>query len=208
MASTAPMKITNLAAMVTDRRAPLALSTRDSPYRANLGLVPGAIRRPGKPRANPPSVSRRSWDGVAEPDADRGDVDGAAPNKVAFVELGGDGPVLAELADGPFDGVALLVDGRVEGRWSAALAAPAGASWRPGQRARQCCLDAAPAQVSPGPALEYTLSPSVRPGGSGDGQGPADDLEPVQERQKARESSRCPALVTAASGQHRESAAR
>ena len=60
-------------------------------------------------------MSRRSWDGVAEPDPDRGDVDGSAPDEVAFVVPGGHGTVLAELAEGPLDDVALLVGGGVEG---------------------------------------------------------------------------------------------
>jgi hypothetical protein len=62
-------------------------------------------------------------DGVAEPDPDGGDVDGSAPDEVAFVVAGGDGAVLAELADGALDGVALLVQLAVEGGRAAALAA-------------------------------------------------------------------------------------
>ena len=68
-------------------------------------------------------VSRRSWCWVAEPDSDRGDVDGSAPNEVAFVVPGHDGAVLAELAEGALDGVAVLAGGGVEGGWAAALAA-------------------------------------------------------------------------------------
>src|SRR5215471_8285845 len=45
------------------------------------------------------SVSRRSCDGMTEPDPYRGHIDGAAPDVVAFVEPGGHGTVLAELAD-------------------------------------------------------------------------------------------------------------
>jgi hypothetical protein len=70
-------------------------------------------------------VSFRSWDGIAEPDSDRGDVDGSAPDEVAFVEPGSNGAVLAELAEGPLDRVALLVCGGVErGRAAAGAAAP------------------------------------------------------------------------------------
>jgi hypothetical protein len=38
---------------------------------------------------------------VAEPDFDGGDVDGAAPDEVAFAVAGGDGAVLAELVNAP-----------------------------------------------------------------------------------------------------------
>ncbi len=62
-------------------------------------------------------------DGVAKPDPDGGDVDGAAPGEVAFIESGGDGAVLAELAERALDGVAVLVGGGVEGGWAAAAAA-------------------------------------------------------------------------------------
>jgi hypothetical protein len=61
--------------------------------------------------------------GVAEPDPDRGDVDGSAPDEVAFVIPGRHGAVLAELAERPLDDVALLVRGTVERGWSAASAA-------------------------------------------------------------------------------------
>ena len=46
---------------------------------------------------------------VAEADPNRGPIDGAAPDVVAFVVPGRHGAVLAELAEGAFDGVALLV---------------------------------------------------------------------------------------------------
>jgi hypothetical protein len=61
----------------------------------------------------------------AEPDPDRGDVDGPAPDEVVFVVPGGDGAVLAELAEGPLDGVALLAGGGVEAGRAAAGAAAA-----------------------------------------------------------------------------------
>jgi len=61
-------------------------------------------------------------DGVSEPDPDRGDVDGSAPDEVAFVVAGGEGAVLAELAEGTLDGVALLINVGVEGGWAAARA--------------------------------------------------------------------------------------
>jgi hypothetical protein len=56
---------------------------------------------------------------VAEPDPDRGHIDGAAPDEIAFVIPGGDGAVLAELAEGPLDRVALLIGSGVEGRRAA-----------------------------------------------------------------------------------------
>jgi hypothetical protein len=43
--------------------------------------------------------------------SDGGDVDGAAPEEVALVVPGGDGAVLAEQAEGPLDGVPLLIGG-------------------------------------------------------------------------------------------------
>jgi hypothetical protein len=46
----------------------------------------------------------------AEPDPDRGEVDGSAECVVAFVVAGGHRPVGFELVDGAFDDVALLVD--------------------------------------------------------------------------------------------------
>src|SRR5205823_8078541 len=60
---------------------------------------------------------------MAEPDPDRGHVDSATPDKVALVVPGCHGPVLAELAEGPLDDVALLVSDRVEGGRAAAPAA-------------------------------------------------------------------------------------
>jgi len=67
----------------------------------------------------------RSWDGIAEPDADGGDVHAAAVDEVALVVAGCHGPVLAQLVDGPLDGVALFVQFRVEGWWPPAALATA-----------------------------------------------------------------------------------
>ena len=53
---------------------------------------------------------------MAEPDFD-GDVDGAAPDEVAFVVAGGHSAVLPELAEGSFDGVAVAVGGGSGGGW-------------------------------------------------------------------------------------------
>src|SRR4051794_39499372 len=71
------------------------------------------------------SLSRGSSDGVAEPDPDRGEVDGSAERVVAFVVAGGHRPVGFELVDGAFDDVALLVDLGVEPGWPPTLAAAA-----------------------------------------------------------------------------------
>jgi hypothetical protein len=60
---------------------------------------------------------------MTEPDPDRGDVDGAAPDEVALVIPGRHGAVLAELAERPLDHVALLIGGGVEGGRPAAFAA-------------------------------------------------------------------------------------
>src|SRR5712691_9760067 len=60
---------------------------------------------------------------MAEPDPDRGHVDGSPPDEVALVVPGGDGAVLAELAEGALDGVALLIGSGVEGGRAAAPAA-------------------------------------------------------------------------------------
>src|ERR1700674_2885062 len=87
-------------------------------------------------------------DGVAEPDPDRGDVDGAAVDEVALVVPGGDRPVLAKPAEGALDGVALLVgDGVARGRPSAPAAAPEAVADLVGGFG-DGGLDAAPPQVS------------------------------------------------------------
>src|SRR5215203_2218284 len=70
------------------------------------------------------SLSRGSSDGVAEPDPDRGEVDGSAECVVAFVVAGGHRPVGLELVDGAFDDVALLVDLGVEAGWPPTRTAP------------------------------------------------------------------------------------
>ena len=83
-------------------------------------ISPGESGPPGGCRSR-----RRSCSGVMEPDPDRGHVDGSASDEVAFVVPGRDGAVLAELAEGPLDDVALLVRGSVEGgRPSTFAAAP------------------------------------------------------------------------------------
>jgi hypothetical protein len=49
-------------------------------------------------------------DGVAEPDLDRGDVDGAAEDELAFVRAHRDRAELLELADGALDALRRLYD--------------------------------------------------------------------------------------------------
>ena len=124
---------------------------------------------------------------VAEPDPDRGHVDGSAPDEIAFVVPGGDGPVLAELAEGTLDGVARLVGGGVECRRPAAFAAA------PEPVAGLVCgfgdsrLDSAPLQVSPdraaGVGLVAQNPPRPGPGLAGT---PARNLKPVHEREEGQ----------------------
>src|SRR2546430_18748 len=56
---------------------------------------------------------------MAEPDPDRGHVHRPPPYEVALVIPGGDGAVLAEMAEGPLDDGALLIGRGVEG-WRSA----------------------------------------------------------------------------------------
>jgi hypothetical protein len=62
---------------------------------------------------------------VAEPDSDRGDVDGAVEHVVTFVVASSDRAVGFELVEGALDNVALLVALGVEPGWPPTLAAPA-----------------------------------------------------------------------------------
>jgi len=75
------------------------------------------------------SLGRVPWmgfDRVSEPDPDRGDVEGALVDVLAFVVAGGHGPGDPQLVDRPLDDVAPLVGLGVEGRGSAAAAAASG----------------------------------------------------------------------------------
>src|ERR1039458_165076 len=63
---------------------------------------------------------------MAQPDADRGDVDGSLVDALALVVAGGHGPELFQLAEAALDGVALLVPAGVEdGRAASGTAAVA-----------------------------------------------------------------------------------
>src|SRR6266508_4961697 len=86
--------------------------------------------------------------GVAEPDPDRGDIDGSAVDVVAFVGAHGHGSVAPELVDGSLDRVAVAVGHRVELRPPAALAAAPGAVGDVVRWFGNGGLDAASPQVS------------------------------------------------------------
>lgn len=105
-----------------------------------------------------------------------------ASGTVALVVPGGHGAVLAELADGPLDDVALRVCGRVEGGWPSALAAAPQPVLHLVCRLGNGGLD--PAAAQPGADRRSSSGP------------------------KASESWRCLALVSRASGRHPESASR
>src|SRR5262249_62016686 len=72
-----------------------------------------------------PTMSERYRSGravirwVAQPDADRSDVNRALVDGPSLVVAGGHGPVLAELTDATLDGVAFLVALGVEAGWTA-----------------------------------------------------------------------------------------
>src|SRR5215213_2735224 len=112
------------------------------------------------------SLSRGSSDGVAEPDPDRGEVDGSAECVVAFVVAGGHRPVGFELVDGAFDDVALLVGFAVEHRWPPALAAAAEPVLLLVGGFGDGGLDPASAQVGADPAAGVGLI-AQHPAGSG-----------------------------------------
>src|SRR3954454_22104903 len=114
------------------------------------------------------SLSRGSSDGVAEPDPDRGEVDGSAEGVVAFVVAGGYRPVGFELVDGAFDDVALLVGLAVEPGWPPARAAPAEPVVLLVGGFGDGGLDPAFAQVGADPAAGVGLV-AQHPAGSGSG---------------------------------------
>jgi hypothetical protein len=145
-------------------------------------------------------VSRRSWDGITEPDADGGDVYGSAGDEVALVIPGSDRPVLAEPAEGAFDGVALLVSPGAGGgraplrpRRRRLRAWPAGSGMVAVIRRRRRWERIA--------LLEYALPASRRPGLA---RGRPRPRRAIFSRfisgMNASEPWRCPALVTRTSG--------
>src|SRR5580704_3409407 len=115
-------------------------------------------RTPDGPALNPGGVtavhlgrqdaSGRSWDGISEPDPDRGDVDGGLVHEVALVVAGRDGAELLELGTAALDGVALPVACGVEGGRTASRAAAVAAVFPLVLLDRGDRLDAATAQVS------------------------------------------------------------
>src|SRR6266567_4511601 len=139
---------------------------------------------------------------MAEPDPDRGHVDGPAPDVVAFVVPGGDGAVLAELAERPLDGVALLIGRGVEGGRAAAPAAALEPVLDLVRGFGDGRLDPAAAQVSADRGAGVRLVAQGPPGPRR-----ATLSCPIRGK-KATESWRCPALVTRASGRHPQSASR
>src|SRR3954466_5963338 len=104
-------------------------------------------RRTLKPRALG-SVSRILAGGVAEPDLDRADVDGAAEDELAFVGAHRDRAEVLELVDRPLHRVPLLVALRVEARWRATGGALRGAGLLLIGLFRNRRLDAASMQAS------------------------------------------------------------
>src|SRR3954451_13699279 len=98
----------------------------------------------------PPKVLPcRSVDRVAERDPDGGDVNGAAPDVVAFVVPGGHGSVLLQLVDGSLDDVAVGAPPGVERRWAAPGGAPLGAVADLVGAFRDDTADSASTQVGP-----------------------------------------------------------
>src|ERR1022692_3982497 len=124
---------------------------------------------------------------MAEPDPDRRDVDGSAPDEVAFVIPGSNGPVLAELAEGALDGVALLIGGRVEGSRPPALAAAPEPVAGLVSGFGDSRFDAASAQVNADRAAGVRLvaQDPPRPGPGTAGPAPR-DLQPVHQRDEGQ----------------------
>jgi len=85
--------------------------------------------------------------GVPEPDSDGGDVDGPSVDEVSLVVAGRHSAVAAEFVDGPFDGVAVLVDFGVELGRAAALGAFGEAAFALVDRLGDGRLDAVLSQV-------------------------------------------------------------
>src|ERR1700683_2283789 len=69
---------------------------------------------------------------VAEPDPDRGDMNGGLVHELALVVAGGDGAELPELGKAALDGVAFLVTSRIEGRRTPRAVTATGAERPPG----------------------------------------------------------------------------
>src|SRR4051794_25793299 len=131
------------------------------------------------------SLSRGSSDGVAEPDPDRGEVDGSAEGVVASVVAGGHRPVGFELVDGAFDDVALLVDLGVEPGWPPACAAPAEPVVLLVGGFGDGGLDLTFAQVGADPAAGVGLVPQ-HPAGSGPRPTPATTADPDRSQHRPK----------------------
>jgi len=154
-------------------------------------------------------VPQRGYDGVAEPNHDGGDGDGAAVDVVAFVVAGGHGPVSAELVDCSFDGVAVAV-------WT--LSKTGGRPPREPLRSRAVCWSSLIAMTALILRLarwvriareEYALSHSTASGRVLGRPGPfLVTATWARVSSKAIESWRCPRVVMNARGRLRLSAAR
>lgn len=152
-------------------------------------------------------MSCGSWDGIAEPDSDRGDIDGAVEDVLAFVVAGGHGAELFELVDAAFDNVAAFVGLGVECGWPPALTAPPGSVGLLAGPFGNDGLDPASAQLgADGPAGVGLVS--EQPVGSGAGRPRRRMRMPAITGSKATASWRCPGVVTREIGRPREAAAR
>src|SRR5436190_9615583 len=120
---------------------------------------------------------------MTEPDPDRGHVDGSAPDEVALVVPGGDGAVLAEMAEGPLDDVALLIGRSVEGGRAPAPAAAPQPVPHLVRGLGDGRLDPAPAQVRADRGAGVRLV-AQHPAGPGPGppRTPPRDLQPAHQR--------------------------
>src|ERR1700685_1428008 len=120
---------------------------------------------------------------MAEPDPDRGHLDGSAPDVVALVVPGGDGAVLAEVAEGALDDVALLIGRSVEGGRAAAPAAALEPVLHLVRGLGNGGLDPAAAQVSADRGAGIGLVAQHPPGpGPGPPRAPARDLQLAHQR--------------------------
>src|SRR4051794_27791214 len=106
--------------------------------------------------------------GGPQPDLDRGDVDGAPEDELAFVGAHRDPTEVLELVDRPFDRVALRVGLRVERRWPPTGRALGGSGLLLVGLLRNRRCDPASAQVSAGRAVGVGLV-GQQPVGAGPG---------------------------------------
>src|SRR4051794_3994138 len=130
---------------------------------------------------------------MPEPDLDRGDVDGALEDELAFVGAHRDCPEVLELVDRPFDGVALLVGLAVKHWWPSTGRALGEAGLLLIGLLRDRRLDPASPQVKAGLAVGVRLV-GQQPIGSGPratGAGPGDRQPPHQGLERQAVMSLC-----------------